>query len=269
MSAADRLGLEFISALAMPPVEYVALAADLGLRHIGIALTPITANPYGYPAWSLRDEATLRRDMRTAMADRGVSVSLGEGLLIRPGADIRDAAGDFDLLAQLGAVRVNTIALDPDHARSVDQLAAFASMAAERGMAATLEYMAGMPVGTMAAAHAMIAATGADNLSLMLDCMHFARAQDDAAAIDPALIGYLQLCDAPAQPDPMGYSEEARHHRLMPGDGDIALAAILSAIPADIVVGIETPMLSRAELGQDPRVYLAEAVAKSRAMLAE
>lgn len=267
MSVNDRLGLEFISALAMPPVKFVAFAADLGLRHIGVALTPITANPYGYPTWSLRDDALLRREMRAAMADRGVAISLGEGLIVRDGFDMRDGANDMDLLAELGTKRVNTISIESDPARSVEQIALFAAMAAERGMTATLEYMAGMPIGNMAQALAAIDSTGADNLSLTLDCMHFARAGDDAAAIDPARIGYLQLCDVPATPDPMGYGEEARHNRLMPGDGDIMLAEILAVAPRDIVVGIEVPMSSRAMAGEDPRAYLAEAVAKSRELL--
>ncbi len=51
------LGLEFISVLAMPPVEFIELAADLGCDGVGMALAPFTANPHGYRAWSLRDDA--------------------------------------------------------------------------------------------------------------------------------------------------------------------------------------------------------------------
>lgn len=46
----DRIAIEFISALGMPPVEYVELASGLGCRYIGIALEPIVAYSKAYPS---------------------------------------------------------------------------------------------------------------------------------------------------------------------------------------------------------------------------
>ena len=73
----ERLGLEPISVFGMPPVPYIELAADLGLRYIAIMLTPMP-NSYGYPPFSLRDDRELRRQTLAALHDRGVSIALGE-----------------------------------------------------------------------------------------------------------------------------------------------------------------------------------------------
>ncbi len=48
------------------------------------------------------------------MGERGVSISLGEGLLIAPGVDVRSYAADLDILAQLRIPRINTVSLEPD-----------------------------------------------------------------------------------------------------------------------------------------------------------
>jgi hypothetical protein len=79
-----------LSVFGMPPVEYVNLVADLGCRYITAGLVGFApVNVLGYPPFSLRDDATLRRELLAVTADRGVSISLGEGLLTVPGVDVR------------------------------------------------------------------------------------------------------------------------------------------------------------------------------------
>jgi len=113
--ALDRLGIDFISVFGMPPVAFVALAADLGCRHISLAPQPITSNPHGYPHWSLLEDAALRRDVAAALRDHDVSVSLGEGFLVRPGVDIPDSGAPlFDVMEELGVKRVNVASIEQD-----------------------------------------------------------------------------------------------------------------------------------------------------------
>src|SRR5579871_1347915 len=128
----SRLGIEQLSAIGLPPVEFVNLTADLGCNCIssGTAGMP---NP-DYPPYSLRDDKALRKRMIAAMRDRGVSISLGEGCIIRPGQDIRDYAADMDVMQELGVERINTVSMDPDMSRTLDQLGVFAEMVAARGM---------------------------------------------------------------------------------------------------------------------------------------
>jgi hypothetical protein len=79
------LGIEFISVFGLPSVDFVHLAADLGCRHISTALIGSPLKSLGYLPFSLKDDVQLRRDLHAAMDDSGVSIYLGESLVIMPG----------------------------------------------------------------------------------------------------------------------------------------------------------------------------------------
>lgn len=262
------LGIDFISVFGMPPLPFAALAAELGCRQISIGLSPITVNPHGYPAWSMRDDAALRRDFRQALDDHGISLSVGEAFLIRPGAEIADAAGDLDRMREIGVPQVNVLALEPDWPRAITELARFTDMAAERGMGATLELMPGMPIGPLDRALAALREVGKPSLRLLLDSMHLYRsgaATADIAAIDPAVIGHVQLCDVP-KTSSLPYGEEARHHRLPPGEGTLPLRDFIAALPANLPIGLEIPMLAKAEAGIGPHERLKPCIDAARAL---
>ena len=267
----DRLALEFISALGMPPVQYVDLAARLGIGRIGFAPSPIAANPHGYPAWDLRNDPALLRETKAALGVNNVAVSLGEGFLIMPGMDIADAAATMDVMGELGAPMVNCIVMEQDRARAFDQFAQYAQMAATRGMLAALEYMPMMwPIDIHAAA-AFVADSGASNARVLIDAMHFYRGGSqatDLARVDPAMIGYVQICDVPMPAINPDYGMEARDNRLAPGEGDLPLGELLAALPSDVTIGLELPMAARAAAGQGPEERLAPAIAAARALLA-
>lgn len=266
----DRLGIEFISVFGLPPVDFVNLAADLGCRNIGMALEPMPPNPHTYPAWSLRDNAALRRDMLSAMADRGVSISLGEGFIIWPDKEVDGYAGDLDVMGELGVRRINMLSVDPDLNRSFDQFAALVEMADKIGMETTLEYAPIMAIPDLDTAIAAIRHVGRPSFRLLIDLMHFVRAgagAEEAARLDPDLIGYIQLCDAPREFTIEGYADEARYERMVPGTGDLPLAEILAALPRDRVVGLEVPMLREAEAGVGPFERLSRCVGAARSLL--
>ena len=56
------------TALGLPPVELVALAAKLECPYLGIVLSTRPFNPHEYPPYSLLEDAALRRRMIAAMA---------------------------------------------------------------------------------------------------------------------------------------------------------------------------------------------------------
>jgi sugar phosphate isomerase/epimerase len=265
------IGIDFISVLGLPPVEFVTLAAELGCPQISIAPAPFTANPHQYPLWSLREDATLRRDFAAALRHHNVTISLGEGFLLRPGADIRDAAADMDMMRKLGVPIVNAVCLEPEHARAIDQLGAFAALAQEHGMKATLEMMPFMPLGSLAEAAAAISEVGNENLGLLLDAMHIFRSgatTADIGKLDPKTIFYAQLCDVPLVSKYASYGEEARDNRLPPGKGELPLRDFISALPPHLSLGLEIPMLEAANAGIGPRERLAPAIAATRALMA-
>jgi hypothetical protein len=67
------LGIETQTSFGMPPVDYVRLAAELGCAHVSIGLGPMPWNPCNFPASSLRDGATLRRELMAAIKETWTS----------------------------------------------------------------------------------------------------------------------------------------------------------------------------------------------------
>jgi sugar phosphate isomerase/epimerase len=267
----QRISIDFLTVLGMPPVEFVNLAADLGCRDISIALAPLLATPLNYPAWSLRDDPALRREVKGALASRGVSISLGEGFLIHPGADIRDCAADIDIMCDLGARGFNMCSVDPDLSRSFDQCAALAEMADARGVESTLEFGPIFAIRDLSAALAARRHVGRPTFRLLIDTLHLARAglgPKDVAALPPDAIGYAQLCDAPLAFTQESYLNEAQFERMAPGEGELPLADIVAALPRNIMLGLEIPMLREAQAGADPHGRIGRCVEATRNLLA-
>ena len=190
-------------------------------------------------------------DLLAAMEDHDVSISLGEGLLIAPGLDIRSYADDLDIMAELRIPRINTVSLEPDRARTFDELAALTALAAERGIATCVEPVVGLSIADLPSALAAVEDVDRDEISLLIDTMHVARfgASADDLRVPAQRIGYIQLSDTTLQPRMKIYAEEAMYERMTPGEGELPLADMLAALPDDRVVGFEVPMRSRAEAG--------------------
>ncbi|HTQ17338.1 sugar phosphate isomerase/epimerase family protein [Mycobacterium sp.] len=261
------LGIEFISVFGLPPVDFVHLAADLGCRYVSTALIGSPLKSLGYPSFSLRDDAQLRRELLAAMGDRGVSISLGEGLVIVPGADVVDLTRDLDVMAELGAARINTLSFDRDRNRTFDQLATLTQLAAQRGIGTTVELAPGATIGDPPTVLAAIEHVGSPDLRLTVDTMHWVRAGYGAAElreIGPEVIGHVQLSDTTLKPRMKSYMEEAMYERMAPGDGELPLAELLAAVPTDVVVGLEIPMRSLAASGVGPIERLRPCVAAAR-----
>ena len=266
-----RLGIEQLSAFGLPPVEFVNLAADLGCSCISTGLTGLGYNPQGYPAFSLREDTGMRRELTAAMRDRGVAISLGEGCIIRANSDIRAAAADMDIMRELGVERLNTVSMDPDLARTLDQLAMFAQMAAERGMVSTIELCPALTINSLDSAVAAVRHVGRPDFNLLLDTMHLGRSGATAAqiaALDPKLIDYVQLCDAPRRPSEPDYLKEATFERMIPGEGEMPLRDYLAALPSSVTISLEVPLKSQAEAGIEPRIRLRRCVDAARRLLA-
>jgi hypothetical protein len=99
----------------------------------------------------------------------------------------------------------------------------------------------------------------------------------DVHELDRSLVSYYQLCDAPLEPptslptptslprnQPLPVSQpqiEARAARLPPGEGELPLVAIVTALPPEAPVSAEVPNLALLdELGSTEfakRVYRA------------
>lgn len=270
--AGDRIGIEFISVIGMPPVDFVRFARDMGVRHIGMALQPILpVNPHGYPQWSLRESKELVRETVAALRDLDVSIGVGEGFLGWPGSSMADYAGDLDIMAELGAGCVNILGLAPDAAECIDQFAQFAEMASARGLKSVTEYMPGCAIGTFAAACDAVRQVGNPDFSVLVDTMHYFRSgspAEEIGAVAPELIGHIQLCDVPIVSKYEDYAYEAQFDRRPAGEGELPLGAFLAAAPKGPVVGLEIPRLDLAEAGVGPAERIAPGIAAALELLA-
>jgi sugar phosphate isomerase/epimerase len=270
ISGTDRIGIERLCVFDMPPVQFVSLAADLGCRYIGIGLRPMRFyNPHNYPDWSLRDDPTLRREMIAALRDRDVSISLCEGIGLRPNADVREYAADLDVLCELGGARINAASMDRDLSRTLEGFAVLAEMADARGIETTIEIGPG-PIRNLPTALAAVRHVGRRNFRLLIDTMHFFRFGGNVAditAIDPDIIGYVQLCDAPLVSKYASYMDEALYERMAPGDGELPLLGLLAALARHLIISVEIPQRSKVQAGMTPHQRVGSCVAATRQLL--
>jgi len=262
----SRLGIEQLTALGLPPIEFVNVVADVGCNCISTGLSSMP----GYAPFSLRDDKVLRREMIAIMRDRGVSISLGEGCIVRADREMRASGADFDIFHELGAERINTVSMDPDLGRSLDQFGALAEMAAARGMKSCIELCPTLTIDSLSSAVAAVRHVGREDFQLLLDTMHLGRSgatTAEIAALDPAMIGYVQLCDAPLRPTNPDYMDEATFDRMIPGEGELPLHEYLQVLPAGLLVSLEVPLRTLANAGISLRARLERCVKAAESLL--
>jgi sugar phosphate isomerase/epimerase len=266
----DQLGIGFLSVFALPPVEVIDLAADLGCRYISTVVQGQPLVPLSFGPYSLRDDVALRKDLLAAMNHRGVTISLGDGFLVLPGAEMHTFSADLDALAELGVPWINAVSLDPDLGRTFDQFAALTELAAQRNIQTAVEPIPSLTVGDLPTALAALEHVGRPDFRLLIDTMHLVRSGSsaaDLAAIDPDRIGYAQLNDTTLEPRIDNYMEEAMYERMVPGEGELPLRDILSVLPPGIVIELEVPQRSLALAGVSPIDRLRPCVEAARSLL--
>ena len=270
----DDVGIEYQTVLGYPPVEFVHLAADLGCHAISMKSRTgpyNAANPYGYGDFSFLDDTGVRRRMAAALRERAVAISLAEGFVVIPGADLTDDLASLDVMGELGATRANVVTMDADLGRSFDQFGAFAEAAADRGMQTTLEFARSLALTDLETAVAAVRYVGRSDFRLLIDTMHVVRSGStaaDLAALDSSLFGYVQLCDSTLEQRGAAYRDDSSD-RLAPGEGELPLVDIMLALPEWLPVGAEVPMRSRATAGMPARTCAELAVEGARGVLAQ
>jgi sugar phosphate isomerase/epimerase len=232
LDAAAAAGFDSVNMWLVPPPAMAAFNVKCG------ATTPVVGN------------APLIREINARIATTGVGVFEASCGWLAPTFDRAETEPVLDTMAQIGTRRVSVVGWDADRQRLIANLAALCADAAAYGMTVTLEFMPYSAVRTVSEAAEVLAAAGAPNLDVLVDALHLARSGGtpaDLHLLDPRRIGVLQLCDAPAlAPPPEQLRDESVNRRRYPGDGDLPLAALLRALPDDIVIEIESPTVEHA-----------------------
>jgi sugar phosphate isomerase/epimerase len=231
------LGLEHLTLLDVAPPRFASLAAQAGFGAVGLRISPVTADE---PAWPMSPGSPMLADTVRRCADAGIDVLGVEAIRLGP-ASTADHEPVLHAAAELGAWHVNALCEDPDLGRLADRFAELVEAARPFRIRPVIEFMAYRSVRTLADAVAVVGPSGGGGL--LIDALHVQRCGvdlADLAAVDPSLIAYLQLCDAPLK-SPDDELHEARAARLLPGAGELPLRGLLAALPADIPAAVEAP----------------------------
>ena len=134
-----------------------------------------------------------------------------------------------------------------DEARGQRDLAETARIVADHGMRLAIEFLPYSPLATMRMAVGICDAIGWHRCGLVVDSLHFYRAQTPLAellALDPEQIALIQYSDAPREA-PLDLVNESRHGRLLPGHGGLPLREWVQAVKT---VGYEGAISGRFSL---------------------
>jgi len=187
------------------------------------------------------------RSVRARLADTGLSVYDIEFVVIDANFNPESLAPMLESAGELGARRLSLCGDDPDRSRLIANFAALCDLAVGYGMGVDLEGMAWRKVASFADAVSVVQCAGRPNGGVLVDALHLARTggvPDDVLSAPAGLIRSAQLCDAPAArpKSEAAIIAEARSGRLPPGEGDLPLRELLSALPDDAVLSVEVPM---------------------------
>jgi sugar phosphate isomerase/epimerase len=232
------LGLEHLTLLDVAPPRLVSLAAQAGFKAVGLRICPVTNDE---PGWPMSPGSPMLAQTVRLCSDAGVEVLDVEAIRLGPAVSPAGYEPALHAAAELGAWHVNALCEDPDLGRLADRFAELVTAARPFRIRPVIEFMAYRSVRTLADAVAVVGPSGGGGL--LIDALHVQRCGvdlADLAAVDPSLIAYLQLCDAPLK-SPDDELHEARAARLLPGAGELPLRGLLAALPADIPAAVEAP----------------------------
>jgi len=242
------LGFLTLGAQAAPldTIDAAALA-DYG------AAGPRISGRYPGDAWpSVDGDASAFRKIREAAAEKNVRISSISGYYLSPQVRASHLQANVAAARAVGAPMILQGCFDADHARVASLLRDYAAAASDAGIRIALEFMPMSELKTIEQTLALIEASGAANVGLLIDTLHLARSgatAADVAALDPAAIYLTQLCDAPAQlAAGSTLFDEAMSGRMYLGDGGLDLAAVVNALSPDAEIELETPVVAHAAL---------------------
>jgi sugar phosphate isomerase/epimerase len=248
------LSLAAGTALDVSPPDLVDVAAAAGFDAVGVWFDAATFT------------TAMARRVRARLDHHGLIALDLEPIMLNVGDHVDHGEAIVDAALEVGARHVLVASRQPNDALVAERLAALAARCAGTDLMLVLEFLPALATRTLQQAVAIVTAVDHPQVRVLVDALHLARSGGtpaDVAALAAGTVPYLQLCDAPADlgdTSPAGLIHEALHARLLPGEGDLPLQALLDAVP-EVAVSFEQRSAALRDRYPDP-------VARARAVLA-
>lgn len=261
MNAISEVGMDPLTMLDVSPPEFVTIAREAGFDSVSLR---VVASTPGEEPWPMSIGSPMLEETVRRLDDTGNGMLAVEVFRIGPGTRPGDYKDAFEAGARLGARYVTVNSDDPDIERATETFAALTAEAKNYGLRTLIEPIIYTQVSNLDEAIHVAEHSGGGGI--LLDTLHFHRyggRLEQLRSLDPDLLSYVQLCDAPLAPSdglprpsklPGGQSTdgtdlqlESRAMRLLPGDGELPLADFLAALPKEVPVSVEAPVLSLQE----------------------
>lgn len=259
-----ELALHQITMMEGGPDGLIGFAAEMGISRVCL-FTTSPLHDDGTAMFPIVDPVRLAAT-RALLRGSGVTVLNAEYFPVMPGRDVSEFLPAIDCAAELGAKRLVTHIHDPVPARARDQLALLSTLARDHGLDVGLEFT-GFAAGcnSLDQAVAMHRAVQQPNLTIAVDALHLFRTGgtlERLQAVDPAIIGYVQLCDGPNFQKSDDYLNEAMN-RMIPGQGVFPLRAMVTMLAPHVDIDIEVPRFANSS-PTHARQWARQAIAASR-----
>jgi sugar phosphate isomerase/epimerase len=210
----------------------------------------------------LRAEGMTDRDIRARVEDAGLSIGELDAITTwlpdhePPAIFPRDLADSLRtntaerlcaMGESIGARSITVVEFygaTPNIDTAAEAFASACDVAARHGMLLQLEFLPWTGIADLSTAWDIVRAADRPNGGLLVDSWHFFRSGstfDQLAAVPGDKVVYVQIDDAPAEPEP-DLSDETQHRRLVPGRGDLDLIGLLRGLDAigyDGPIGVE------------------------------
>lgn len=218
------------------PEEVIVAAAEAGFNSVGI--------------WCELDTWTELRTQKVkrALAETGITALDIEVAWFQPGEAI-DAQDRFVEIARaIGARNILCVSSETDIQRTKERFKHLCEMVEGTEIRVVLEFLAITEINTLGKALEVLDDVAHPAGGILVDALHLQRTGSsvgDLAALaerQPALLPYLQLCDASATLEDDSYEavlEDALYLRNLLGEGQLPLRGILKSIDPGLPLSLE------------------------------
>lgn len=241
MTGLPPLAMAYLTSAPLDAPEAIQLAAEVGYDAVGLRIAPAMPGGAFTP---LMERPELLRETRALLKATGVRNFDIEIIRIQMNFDIGAYKKFAEVGMELGAEAVLVVIDDTDEARATENFGKLCDIAPE--LTFNLEFMSFTAVKSAKAAVRIVENAGRANGGVLVDALHAFRTEttlEDIARIPPNMLNYMQICDAPAgiPATEMEIIHTARAARLIPGEGGLDLAGLISALPPGLPVAAEIP----------------------------